>query len=394
MAAANDGRLGYATRLAWSLLAVGIGAGALCLIGGIGQARELERAYLAAVTYVFGLSAGALSLLMVGHLVRGAWAEVTRRILEAAAWLLPVSLVLFVPVFWDLSTIYPWADPAAVDQMEPRFAAKVEDKDGYLSPLFFWIRAVAIFAILTALAALLTYGSRRHDATGDPRLLVRMRGLAGPGLFIYAVVLTFAATDWWKSIDPAWYSTMYPVLYLVGFAVAAYALALVVLVALRRAGRAPAAALAPKRWGQLGTLLLALIMLWLYVNFGQYLITWSGDLPDKIQWLVPRARTSWQWVAAALVLLHFAAPFLLLLPAANRRSPRLLAAVAAGVLALRAVDQHWLLAPSFEPAGAYVHWLDVAALVAVGGVWSALFLWRLTSAPLSPRAREVLEAEP
>ncbi len=379
------------TQLAWALLAVGVGAGAVCLIGGIGRAGALERAYLQAVTYFLGLSLGSLSLLMVAHLVRGAWGELCRRVWEAAAALSPLFVILLAPVFVDLSTIYPWADPAAVNEMEPRFAAKVEEKEGYFASWFFWLRAAGVLAAVTALSWLLVRWSTLEDRSRELTWQRRMRVLSGPGLFVLTVVLTFAATDWWKSLDPAWYSTMYPVLFLVGFAVGALALAILVVVLLGRKEMPLAHYLTPLRYGHLGTMLLALLMLWLYVNFGQYLITWSGDLPDKIQWFIPRARTSWKWVAAALLLLHFAVPFLILLPKANRRNPGLLAALAIGVLLLRAVDLHWLLAPSFHPEGASLHWLDIAAFVAVGGLWAALFVWRLSAYPVLPRVRYVLE---
>lgn len=384
-------RLSRPTQLAWAALAIGIVAGAICLFGGIGQARELERAYLTAVTYFLGLSLGALSWLLVQHLVRGAWGELSRRIWEAAASTLPLFLLLLVPIFFDLSTIYPWANPAVIEAMEPRFASKVAAKATYFAPWFFWLRALLVFAVFITMAGLLVYWSRLHDRQGEPHLIRRMKIVAGPGLFIYALALTFGATDWWKSLEPAWYSTMYPVLHMVGFAVGALALAVLMIVILGRPGRPLAPWLTPRLYGHLGSLLLALVLLWIYVNFSQYLITWSGDLPDKVQWLLPRARTSWQWVAAALVLLHFAVPFLILLPGANRRNPRLLAGVAVWLLVLRTVDLHWLLAPSFRPSGAFVHWLDFATLFAVGGVWTAVFIWILSSRPLVPRARDVLE---
>jgi hypothetical protein len=383
-----------AARVAWIALGVGVFAGVVCLIGGIGRAAALERAYLQAVTYFLGLSLGALSWLMVQHLTRGGWGVLCRRVWEAAASTLPLFLLLLLPIFVNLSTLYPWANPLAIEAMEPRFASKVEDKATYFSTWFFWLRTLLVFAVFIALAGLLVRWSGLHDARGDWRLLRRMSYLSGPGLFIFGIAITFAVTDWWQSLEPAWYSTMYPVIWAVGFAVAALALAVALVVVLSKPGRALAPVLSERLYGHLGNLLLALVLLWIYVNFGQYLITWSGDLVDKVQWFVPRVQTSWRWVAASLVVLHFAVPFLVLVPFANRRSPNVLLAIAIALLILRAVDNHYLLAPSFHPEGVFVDWLDIATLIAVGGVWVAVFTWRLASRPLIPRASEALAPSP
>ncbi len=390
--AEGDVRLGPTARISWAALAVGVLAGVVCLIGGIGRPGELERAYLEAVTYFMGFSLGALSWLMVQHLVRGAWGVLCRRVWEAAAITIPLFFILLLPVFFDLSTFYPWADPLAIEAMEPRFAGKVEAKGAYFTPWFFWVRTLVVFGVFIALAGLLVVWSGQHDARGDWWLLRRMSYLSGPGLFIFGLAITFAATDWWKSLMPAWYSTMYPVIHAVGFAVGALALAVLLVVALARPGRPLAPYLNERLYGHLGNLLLAMVLLWIYVNFGQYLITWSGDLPDKIQWFVPRVQTSWKWVAGALLVLHFALPFLILVPHRNRRSPAILAGVSIGLIALRAVDTHFLLAPSVRPEGAFVSWLDFTALVAVGGIWIAVFTWVLAGRSLLPRARDPLVA--
>jgi hypothetical protein len=54
-------------------------------------------------------------------------------------------------------------------------------------------------------------------------------------------------------------------------------------------------------------------MLWAYLSFSQYIIIWSGNLPEEIPWYLRRSRGGWQWIAVALALFHFAIPFFLLL---------------------------------------------------------------------------------
>jgi hypothetical protein len=150
----------------------------------------------------------------------------------------------------------------------------------------------------------------------------------------------------------------------------------------------------------LGKLLLAFVMFWCYVAFAQYLIIWAGNLPEEIPWYLRRLSGGWGWLGAALVLLHFALPFLLLLPEGANRNSRILAGVAALVVLMRFVDVFWLVRPVFTQATAaagsthfQVHWLDLAAPIGIGGVWLALFLWQLEERPLLPSGDpEYLEA--
>ena len=133
-------------------------------------------------------------------------------------------------------------------------------------------------------------------------------------------------------------------------------------------------------------------MLWAYFSFSQFLIIWSGNLTEEIPWYTHRLAAGWQWVGLALVLFHFAIPFTILLSRANKRKARVLGWVAAGVIVMRVVDLFWLIAPEIQQSGLRVHWLDVVAPLAVGGVWLAWFLWQLGTRPLLPVNDPYLEA--
>ena len=151
----------------------------------------------------------------------------------------------------------------------------------------------------------------------------------------------------------------------------------------------------------LGKLLLAFVMLWAYINLSQFLIVWSGNLPEEIPWYLKRAQGGWQWLGLALVLFHFVLPFLLLLSRDLKRNAGLLGTVAGVILVFRLVDLFWLVAP--ETAGGHgghapgfaVHWLDLGALLAVGGLWLLAFVRELKGRSLlptgEPELRELLE---
>jgi hypothetical protein len=318
----------------------------------------------------FGLGIGCLGLLMLHHVVGGQWGDVLRPMLEAGAATLPWLALLFVPLLFGLAALYPWARPAAV-AADPL----LQHKAPYLNVPFFALRAAACFAVWCFL-------SRRLRQWGDPAdaaAAARASRLSAPGLILYFLTLTLCVADWTMSLQPLWYSTIYELIFICGQALSALALAIGGL-ALLGGGRRLSEALPPKPFVDMGNLLLACVMLWAYVEFSQYLIIWSGGIPAEISWYL--ARQQGGWFAAALVMIAalFAVPFLALLGRGNKARLDRLAAIAALIVAGRALELFWLLKPAFPP-GPAIHWLDAAAALALGGAWLAVFLSRLTSRP-------------
>jgi hypothetical protein len=134
----------------------------------------------------------------------------------------------------------------------------------------------------------------------------------------------------------------------------------------------------------LGNLMLAFVMLWAYFSFSQYLIIYSGNLPEEVTWYMHRLFTGWRFVALALVVFHFAVPFLLLLSRRMKRTPELLVKIAAAILVARLIDLFWLIAPAFHRDGLVVHWLDVALPVSMGALWLGCFFWQLRGRAILP----------
>lgn len=360
-------------------LIVGAVAGALCLVGALRNASEFYFAYLLAFAFWLGITLGSLGVLMLQHLSGGAWGFVIRRQLEAVTRLLPLMAVLVLPILLGMRVLYPWARPDVVAA-----DAILQGKHAYLNVPFFVVRTGLYFAVWIALAWFLNRWSLEQDERGEEPAAHRMRALSGGGLVLYVVTMTFASVDWIMSLEPHWFSTIFTVIIIGGQGLSALAVAIIVLAAL--AHEKPIAEVAaPVRFHDLGNLLLAFLMLWAYFSFSQFLIIWSGNLPEEIPWYVHRIQNSWQWISLALVVFHFAVPFLLLLSRRTKRVSGTLVKVAAGILVMRVVELFWVIAPERSPEGFRLHWLDLAALMAIGGFWVAFFVRQLGSRALLPR---------
>lgn len=362
----------------WALPALVVGLVGLTLsaLGWAADPARFFRAYLMAYAFWVGIPLGCLALALLQFLSGGVWGLVLRRVAESGASTLPLMLVLFVPLLFGLPALYPWARPEVVAA-----DATLQQKALYLNAPFFVLRATFYFVSWLALAFLLARWSAEQDRTGDPRLLRKLQNLAAGGLILLGLTVSFAAIDWLMSLEPSWYSTAYPPMVATGALLSALAFTTAVAILLAR--RAPlAAVVSPQVLNDLGSLLLAFLMLWTYIAYFQYLLVWAGNLSEEIPWYLRRLDGAWQAVAFAVALGGFALPFVLLVFRGLKRSAGPLLAIAACLLVTRLLDTFWLVEPAFP--GATLDWIDLAAVLGLGGVWLALFARRLAALPLLP----------
>jgi hypothetical protein len=360
------------------LLVAGAVGGAVSLVGLLIDVRQFLQSYLMAYMLCLGVTLGCLALGMIHQLSGGAWGVVIRRPIGAAARVLPVMALLFLPIALGMTRLYVWTNADLVARDEA-----LRHKHLYLNTPFFLIRAAIYFLVWNGVSYLLNTWSLEQDRTADPRLARRMQILSGGGLVLYGVTITFASFDWMMSLEPHWFSTIYGVLIMGGQGLSALAFLIIVLVWLSR--RAPLdRIIVPAHFHDLGNLTLAFVMLWAYFSFSQYLIIWSGNLPAEIAWYLHRLQTGWRAVGLTLILFHFAAPFVVLLSRQVKRQPELLVKVAVGILIVRLVDLFWLIAPEFHQTGIAVSWMDVVLPLTLGSIWLACFIWQLRGRAILP----------
>jgi hypothetical protein len=338
---------------------------------------------------------GCLVVLMMQYLTGGAWGVLLRPVLEQGLRTLWLVGLMFLPVagslFLGSESPYPWARP--LDQVATGSVLdELREKTWLLNPPFVLGRAVVYFAIWLVMAYRLSAWSAKWRA-GDAEAGRRLVAHSGPGLILYAVTVTFASIDWVMSLEPFWRSTIYPPIYALGQIIAGFAVAITTVILLSPypplAGR-----VGPKLRRDLGGLLLAFVMLWAYCAFSQFLLVWVGNLPEEAPYYLKRMRGGWEWIGVALIVLHFATPFVLLLFRDVKETASSLLWVALGLLAMRAVDVFWWIEAAFPHGGEPLFWLeDVAAVLALGGVWLWWYVGALSRGPLDP-AHGVGQCEP
>ncbi len=351
--------------------------GVLGLGAGFAMNREqFFQSYLVGWFYWLAIALGCLGWCMINHLTGGTWALVVRRTLEAASRTVPLLFVLCLPFFLGMGDVFPWAHPdAANDDL-------IQKKVAYLNVPFFWGRVIAFFAFWTFLAYSLSANSRKQDETGDPKTTVRMRMISGPGLLFLAITLSFAAYDWLMSTDPHWFSSLYGFWIVSSTGLAGMCFIIVCAWWLNQ--RNPMqGVIQPKHFHDYGKLTLALTMFWAYMTLSQFLITYSGNIPEFTIWYIHRNTHGWKIYTVLLVVFHFFVPFLILLSAKLKKQPSKLVIMAFYMLVMRWVDLYWQAAPNFHE-NLTIHALDLAAVAGVGGLWVWFFVSQLRQRTLLP----------
>ncbi len=362
-----------------SLMLGGVGV-LLAAVGFFVSSDTFLQSYLIGYIFWLSLTLGSLGVLMIHHLSGGAWGMPARRIWEAATRTLPLMALLFLPLAFNLETLYAWARPEAADDHVLHL------KHAYLNAPFFYVRAVLFFAVWGGLIFLLNKWSREQDE--QPAEIIgpkdrRFRLLSAPGLCLFVLTVTFMSVDWVMSLDAHWYSTIFGVLMLGGQGLATMAFTILVLAALVKFEPMSRVAHADI-FHDLGKLMFAFTMLWAYFSVSQLLIIWSANLPEEVPFYLERLNGPWRPIAIAVLIFQFVVPFLFLLSRDLKRNPQAVRWVAIVVLVMRIVDLTWTIGPVFRHHGSTLHWLDFAVVLAIGLPWLAIFWRSLAGRPLLP----------
>jgi hypothetical protein len=353
---------------------IGIGAtlAGLFLVG----PTDFYRSWLWAYVYTLALTVGPLSWMMMYFSTGGAWGVVIRRPSEAAARTIWLTILLFLPLLVGANNLYPWTHAEYVRANET-----VAHKAAYLNMTAWAIRAFVYLIGWAMLALYYSKWSQREDE-GDRKARGKMTFVSGPGMVFHALAVTFMALDWVMSQDPKWFSTMWGLLFIASQLLTGMAFLITVMVMLRQYSPFREV-LTQRHLHDLGKFCLALVMVWAYFSFSQFLIIWAGNLPEEIPFFLRRMNHGWGYVGLAVVFGHFALPFALLLSRDLKRNFKLLRNIAVFILLMRFVDLYWLTKP-FGYENFHFTWMDITAPAGMVGLWLAYFFTNLQQRPLIP----------
>ncbi len=372
------------------------------------------RAWVLGLTLTFGWSVGGLALLMVQYCSGGKWGLLLRRPLEAMTRTLWLVFAYWIVVALTQGRLYMWANHAIVDRDVKAgllTQAQVETidhainfKHGMLNPTMFVVVGIICFLIWGFYTWRMNSWALQREAdspANTPFWIKKFENLSGPGIVVYSLTMTAAVIYWVMSMDVTWFSSIYGLLFLVGQGYSVLALSIIVTISLSKY-EPFATILRSVEQHDLGKLTFAFVMLNIYLAFGQFLIIWSGNLPEEINWYLDRIRGHWGIIITLDFIFHWVIPFSLLLSRDIKRNKKRLVRVCQFMVFAKAFDLFWLIEPNFRDAARNLHFsfgiLEyIAVPTALVSFWLAVFCGNLKTRPLlqvnDPHTAEILEPE-
>ncbi|ADW20986.1 MULTISPECIES: hypothetical protein [Thermus] len=266
------------------------------------------------------LTLGALLVLLLHNALRSRWGVPLEPYLYPLARLLPLMGLLGLPFFLFLPELFPWARPGAA--LDPILA----HRSGYLNAPFMLLRYVLFFTLFSWILLKLKPGEHRAE-------------VGAWGLPLAFAAATFLTYDLFMALEAHFYSASFGAILLLSAAV--LALAVAVALAARKG--------TPALMGQAQNhtnLLLALSIIWIYVEATTLIIIWGGDLPHEVEFYLKRLEGPWGTVAALWAVGGFFLPFLYLLTNLPKREARYLLPVALWISLFRLLHLAWYVLPA------------------------------------------------
>jgi len=348
--------------------------GVLGFIAGLatGNAQRVWLGWLVSWLFFMCIAQGGVVVSTAFYLVQGRWAGSLHYKLAQSFWLfLPLGVVLFAGVAIGRDYIFPWiAHPA-------------EGKEGWLNAPFLIARDWIAIIILTGMSWLMITWSREPEAIAwqrDPRTIeMPPRGLRrlAPALgIVYCVVFTLLAFDLIMSLSPQWHSTLFGWWFFeTAFwsSIVAMAFVVVRMATLLPPGNAFAR---PELRHDVGKMVFAFSVFWIYLGFAQYLVIWYGDIPVETFFILVRFwHYPWALISWIPVFFMWVIPFFFLMGVRPKKSLLILGSVATLGLIGVWILLYIMIVPSWLPNQLPLGWVELC--IAAGFLGAFL----LTSIP-------------
>ncbi len=363
------------SKILYGMIAIGV----LSLAGGFILAAD--RAWLALLTvgyFIMTISLVGLLFATIQFIAGAKWSIVLRRIPETFAAPLVLAAVIIAIVAGGtavhLNHVYEWADAKIVASDEI-----LQHKQGYLNVPFFIIRLVIYFAVWIYLGSQIRKTSAAQDSAKDAATKSKLVKFTAIYTLFFAYSFMLASIDLVMSLQPHWFTTMFPVYCFANGWFGAIAAIIIILVTIQKNGGLKD--VNEEHLHDLGKWQFMSVVFWAYIGFSMHMLTWYANMPEETYLLELRLKGVWKGFTIGLWMLHFVIPFFVLLSRDIKRAPQRLVKVAWYALFVSFLDVIWVVYGSaLGHAGAEnkvnsfpVGPLEIGAFIGAVGAFALLY---------------------
>lgn len=329
-----------------------------------------------------GLGLSGAVIIAIKYLAEAGWYIVLKRIMEAMSAYIPIGAALFaipflVYLFVDHHNIYHWTH----DNLD----ALLQGKTPYLNIPFFAIRMVLILVVWILFSYLLRKFSRKEDEIGGLTYYNKSYRTAAGFLPLFAVSISFGSWDWFMSLEPHWYSTIYGVYVFAGIFVGGWTLTALFAIYFQNQGYMEE--VNEHHFHDIGKFMFGMSIFWMYIWVSQFLLIWYANIPEETMYYFIRINGPWAILFFANIILNWAIPMLALMTNTAKKSKKVLVAVGTIMLIGRWVDLYLLIMPGAKGSNSLptIGFIEIGFTLLLGGIFFYVILHAFTKAAPVPK---------
>lgn len=335
-------------------------------------AGSFAYSWLFAFFFFFTLAIGGIFWTLLHNVSNSGWGTSVRRVMENLGSVYPWIFLFAIPLLFPgvQKYLYEWmtihreglaeenvglfdgfmagfyGSDSLKKWLNEEHHALLYYKAWYMNLFAWYARMIFYFVSLTLVIRGLRKLSVAQDTDPTPGTarLFKARFHSTYTLIFFAITITFAAFDLLMALDYAWFSTMWGVYVFAGTALNSMAVIIITCTLLQQAGYMKKV-LTPEHYHIKGKLLLAFTIFWAYVSFSQFFLIWYANITEETSFFLIRNTGGWNTANIFLVFGHFVIPFVILLQAWLKRTPKLLSLMAVYTLAMHVVDHYIITIP-------------------------------------------------
>lgn len=295
-------------------------------------------ATLVSAFFFFMIALGALVFYAIQYAAQAGWSPVLFRVIEGiTSYLLPGSIIVVLIVLLAGTHFYPWQNEELVSGDKI-----LQGKSGFLNFPFFVIRAI-IYLLGWNLYRYFSRKNSIQESATDLKPYRKNFKISVFFLLFFIVTESLMSWDWFMSMTPHWYSTLFAWYVFASMFVSAITVIALVTIYLKSKGLA--SFINDSHLHDLAKFMFAFSIFWTYLWFDQFMLIWYANMPEEVVYFVLRIQ-EYNLLFFGMLVLNFVFPILILMNSDFKRVPWFVILAGIAILVGHYIDIFLLVMPS------------------------------------------------